>query len=98
MSQQLDSLADTEQQQQIYTSVEDALLFISDTAIPCNFNIVQEISENDAIKPEQEQNKCSTGIHSYSKHKYRNTFSKAQIQYHDFDNGDAFTCKDKYTA
>ena len=39
-----------------------------------------------------------TGIHFYSKHKYRNTFGDAHIQYHDFDNGDAFIYRDKYTA
>ena len=40
----------------------------------------------------------NTGIHFYSKHKYRDTFGDAHIQYHDFDNGDAFVYKDKYTA
>ena len=38
------------------------------------------------------------GIHSQSKHNYRNVFSDSNIQYHDFNNGDALTFKDKYTA
>ena len=38
------------------------------------------------------------GIHSQSKHKYRNVFGNSNIQYHDFDNGDALTFKDKYTV
>ena len=38
------------------------------------------------------------GIHSQSKHRYRNVFGDFKIQYHDFDNGDALTFKDKYTA
>ena len=38
------------------------------------------------------------GIHSQSKHKYRNVFGDSNIQYHDFDNGDALTFKDKYMA
>ena len=38
------------------------------------------------------------GIHLQSKHKYRNVFGNSNIQYHDFNNGDAFTFKDKYTA
>ena len=42
--------------------------------------------------------KNNTGIHFYSKHKYRDTFEDTHIQYHDFDNGDAFVYKDKYTA
>ena len=38
------------------------------------------------------------GIHSQSKHKYRNVFGDSNIQYHDFNNGDPLTFKDKYTA
>ena len=38
------------------------------------------------------------GIHSQSKHKYRNAFDDSNIQYHDFNNHDALTFKDKYTA
>ena len=38
------------------------------------------------------------GIHSQSKHKYRNVFGDLNIQYHDFNSGDALTLKDKYTA
>ena len=40
----------------------------------------------------------SRGIHSKSKHSYHNVFGDANIQYHDFDNGDALTFTDKYTA
>ena len=40
----------------------------------------------------------SRGIQSQSKHKYRNVFGDSNIQYYDFDNGDALTFKDKYTA
>ena len=40
----------------------------------------------------------SRGIHSKSKHKYRDVFGNSIIQYHDFDNGDALTFTDKYTA
>ena len=38
------------------------------------------------------------GIHSQRKHAYRNTFGDSHIQYHDFDNQDSLTFKDKYTA
>ena len=38
------------------------------------------------------------GIHSQSKQKYRNVLSNSNIQYDDFNNGDALTFKDKYTA
>ena len=36
------------------------------------------------------------GIHAQSKHKYRNTFDKSNIQYHDFNNQDSLTFTDKY--
>ena len=38
------------------------------------------------------------GIHLQSKHKYRNVFGNLDIQYHDFNSGDALFFKDKYTA
>ena len=37
-------------------------------------------------------------IHSQRKHVYRDTFDDAHIQYHDFDNQDSLTFRDKYTA
>ena len=37
-------------------------------------------------------------IHSQRKHAYRNTFGDSHIQYHDFDNQDSLTFKDKYMA
>ena len=36
--------------------------------------------------------------HSQRKHAYRDTFGDAHIQYHDFDNQDLLTFKDKYAA
>ena len=49
------------------------------------------------MKAENQTEKTSqnnTGIHFHSKHKYRDTFGDAHVQYHDFDNSDAFTYKD----
>ena len=40
----------------------------------------------------------NTGTHFHNKHKYRDTFGDGHIQYHDLDNGNAFTYKDKYAA
>ena len=37
-------------------------------------------------------------IHLQSKHKYRNILGDSNIQYHNYNNGDALTFKDKYTA
>ena len=83
ISQQLDSPAEAEQQQMLYTSEADASLFTSDTSTQCAFSITPS-----NLEPESEQGMSdipqnNTGIHFYSKHKYRDTFGDAHIQYHD---------------
>ena len=55
-------------------------------------------TEMETDKPMEETPKNNTSIHFHSKHKYRDTFGDVHIQYYDFDNGDAFTQKDQYTA
>ena len=98
ISQQLDSLADAEQQQMLYTNEVDASLFTTDTSTQYAFNITASNLETEPEKDTNDIPQNNTGIHFYSKHKYRDTFGDAHIQYHDFDNGDAFVYKDKYTA
>ena len=76
----------------------DASLFTTDTTTPCDYIISFDMP---TLNNPQE-NKTNTiqprGIHTKSKHKYRNVFSNSNIQYHDFDNGDALTFTDKNTA
>ena len=96
--QQLDSLADAEQQQTLYTNEVDASLFTTDTSTQCAFNITPLNLETESEKDMNDTPQNNTGIHFYSLHKYRDTFGDAHIQYHDFDNGEAFVYKDKYTA
>ena len=98
ISQQLDSLADPKQQQMLYTNKMDASLFITDTSTPCAFNITPSDLETESHDDVHNHSYNNTGIHSYCKHKYRDTFGDGHIQYYDFDNGDAFIYKDKYTA
>ena len=76
----------------------DTSLFKSDTSTQCAFNIVPNNAETETEKPIEKIPQNNTGIHFHIKNKYRDTFGDAHIQYHDFDNGDAFTYKDKYTA
>ena len=54
--------------------------------------------ETESEKDVNDTPQNNTGIHFYSKHKYRDTFGDAHIQYHDFDNVDAFIYRDKYAA
>ena len=77
---------------------ENASIFTSDTATPCDYNITKRVQNSDIILEEKSKIISPTGIHLQSKHKYRNVFGDSHIQYHDFNNGDALTFKDKYTA
>ena len=97
-SQQLDSLADTEQQHKVYTSEEEVSLFTSDTSTQCAFNIIPSNLEPEAENHTEKTSQNNTTIYFHSKHKYRDTFRDAHVQYHDFDNCDAFTYNDKYIA
>ena len=82
----------------LYTNEVDASLFTTDTSTQCAFNITPLNLEAESVEGTNDTPKNNTGIHFYSKHKYRDTFGDANIQYYDFDNGDAFIYKDKYTA
>ena len=82
----------------LYTNEADASLFTTDTFTHCAFNITPSNLETESNKDSKDIPQNNTGIHFYGKHKYGDTFGDAHIQYHDFDNGDAFIYKDKYTA
>ena len=80
-----------------YTPV-DASLFTTDTTTPCDYNISVDTPNSNNSHENKSNTIPSRGIHSKSKHKYRDAFGDANIQYHDFDNGDALTFTDKYTV
>ena len=82
----------------MYTQEEYASLFTSDTAIPCDYNITEGVLNSDTISENKSRITPLMGIHLQSKHKNQNVFGDLNIQYHDFNNGDALTFKDKYTA
>ena len=77
---------------------QNASLFTTDTATQCVFNIIPSDLDTESPNDAHSHSDNNTGIHFYSKHKYGDTYGDAHIQYHDFDNGDAFIYKDKYTA
>ena len=76
----------------------DASLFTTDTSTLCDYNITDDVPNLDTILESKSKIMQPMGIHSQSKHKYRNVFGDSNIQYQDFNIGDAFTFKDKYTA
>ena len=98
ITQHINNLEDPTQQNTLYTMEEDASLFTSDTATPCDYNITNGEQNSDTILENKPKIISPMGIHSQSKHKYRNVFGDLNVQYHDFNNGDALTFKDKYTA
>ena len=96
--QHVNNLDDPMQQHTVYTNEVDASLFTMDTTTPCEYNIsVDTLNSNNSHKNKSNAIP-SRGIHSKSKHKYRDVFGDANIQYYDFYNGDALTFIDKYTA
>ena len=98
ITQHVDNLDDPIQQHIVYTNEVDASLFTTDTTTPCDYNINIDMPNPNSSHENKPHNTQSRGIHSKSKHTYRNIFGDANIQYHDFDNGDALTFTDKYTA
>ena len=98
ITQHIDNLEDPTQQHTVYTNEVDASLFTTDTTTPCDCNISPDILNSDKLQVNKISTTQPMGIHSQGKHKYRNVFSDPNIQYHDFNNGDALIFKDKYTA
>ena len=98
ITQQVDNLDDPIQQHTVYTNEVDASLFTTDTTTPCHYNINIDMPNLNSSHENKPHTTPSRGFHSKSKHTYCNIFGDADIQYHDFDNGDALTFTDKYTA
>ena len=97
--QQTQDLSDSTQQHALHSMEENTSLFTNDSTTPCDFNITNQNSDTENTNDTNISNALKQfGIHSQNKHKYRNTFGESNIQYHDFDNQDALTFTDKYTA
>ena len=98
ITQHINNLDNPMQQNTLYTMEVDASLFTSNTAAPCDNNITNGVQNSDTILEDKSKIILLMGIHSQSKDKYRNVFGDLNIKYRDFNNGDALTFKDKYTA
>ena len=99
IAQNIYDLNDPTQQNKLYLNEENVLSFTDDTDTQCDYSISAHTPDifntNDnhtSLTP------THTAAHSQQKHAYRDTFSDAHIQYHEFDNKDLLTVKDKYTA
>ena len=99
ITQNINDFSDTMQQNELYSSEESALSFTEDTDMHCDYSISTHTPDTENI------NDTHTSfapkhpvIHSQRKHAYRDTFGDAHIEYHEFDNQDLLTVRDKYTA
>ena len=98
ITQHINNLDNPIQQHTVYSKKVDTLLFTMDTTTSCDYNISIERSNLNNSHKNKSNTIPSRGIHSKSKHIYRDVLGDSNIQYHDFENGDALTFTDKYTA
>ena len=97
--QNIQDLTDNTQQNNLYSMEEHTSSFTDDTDTHCDYSISDHTSDTENVNETHTDfvPKYPT-IHSQRKHVYRDTFGDARIQYHDFDNQDLLTFRDKYTA
>ena len=99
IAQSVRDLTDSIQQNTLHSMEENASSFADDTDTHCDLSITDHIPDT------ENANDTHTylmpkypAIHSQRKHVYRNTFGDEHIQYHDFDNQDSLTFRDRYTT
>ena len=99
ITQSVQDLTDSTQQNILHSMEENASSFADDTDTSCDFSIIDHTLDTEDAS---DIHTCFTPkyptIHSQRKHAYRNTFGGAHIQYHNFDNQDSLTFRDKYIA
>ena len=99
ITQSIQDLSDSTQQNNLHSIEENVSSFTDDADTLCDFSIVDHNSDTENTKDIQMHfGPKHPGIHSQRIHAYRNTFGDSHIQYHDFDNQDSLTFRDKYTA
>ena len=97
--QHIQDLTDNTQQNNLHSMEEHVSSFTDDTDTHCDYSISDHTSDTENVSDTHTNfmPKYPT-IHSQRKPAYRDTFGNAHIQYHDFDNQDLLTFKDKCTA
>ena len=99
ITQNIQDLTDSTQQNTLHSLESNASSFADDTDTHCDFSIIDHTLDTENINDvHTDIVPKSPTIHSQRKHTYRDTFGDAHIQYHDFDNQDSLTFRDKYTT
>ena len=99
IAQNIQDLTDNTQQNNLHSMEEHASSFTDDTDTHCDYSISDHTLDTENVNETHTDfmPKYPT-FHSQRKHVYRDTFGDAHIQYHDFDNQDLLTFRDKYTT
>ena len=71
ITQHVNNLEDPMQQHTVYTNEVDASLYTMDTTTPCDYNISADMPNSNNFHENKSNTILSRGIHSRSKHKYR---------------------------
>ena len=99
ITQSVQDLSDSTQQNNLHSIEENVSSFADDANTICDFSIVNDNSDTENTNDTHTHlTPKYPSIHSQRKHAYRNTFGDSHIQYHDFDNQDSLTFRDKYAA
>ena len=97
ITQSVQDLSDSTQQNNLHSIEENVSSFADNADTLCDFSIVNHNSDTENTNDTHTHLMPKyPGIHSQRKHAYRNTFGNSHIQYHDFDNQDSLTFRDKY--
>ena len=97
--QNIQDLTDNTQQNNLHFMEERTLSFTDDTDTYCDYSITDHTLDTENVNDSHTHFVPKyPSIHSQRKHVYQDTFGDAHIQYHDFENQDSLTFKDKYTA
>ena len=99
ITQSVQDLTDSTQQNTLHSLEENVSSFAGDTDTHCDFSITDHTLDTENTNDTHTDLAPKyPAIHSQRKHVYRDIFGDAHIQYHDFDNQDSLTFRDKYTA
>ena len=79
ITQHIDNLEDPTQQHKVYTNEVAASLFTTNTTTSCDYNITTAMPNLNNPQETKTNITQPMGIHSQSKHKYRNVFGDSNI-------------------
>ena len=97
--QNIQDLMNNMQQDNLHSMEKRVLAFTDNTDTYCDYSITDYTLDTENVNDTHTDFMLKhPSTHSQRKHVYRDTFGDAHIQYHDFDNQDSLTFRDKYTA